>query len=159
MRSKLQIVLPVLAVGLLLLVGVATESLGQSRRSATRDPILRGNPRRDAGGSCVYNKDGKVVFAPAGKNCPDATDHLSLPRTALPPVVASYPPAMRGELSKLLADHGHIDREIVRLQQAVGSQNRNAALESATKVREYFTDHRAREERFLEMMAPKRVSR
>ena len=108
----------------LLLVGVATESFGQSARSSTREPVLMGNPRRDAGGSCVYNKDGKVVFAPAGKHCPDATDHLSVQRNTDSPIVARYNPAMQGEVNKLLGDHDHIAWEIARLRQAVESQNR-----------------------------------
>ena len=142
----------------LLVVGIATESVAQSARSSTRQPVLIGNPRRDAGGSCVYNKDGKVLFAPAGKHCPDATDHLSVPRMTDSPIVASYPPAMRGEVSRLLEDHDHIAWEIARLRQAIVNPNREIALEAADKIREELTVHRAREERFIEKMAPNRNS-
>ncbi len=158
MRSKTRILLSMVAAGLLL-VGVATESLGQSGRAVTREPVLRGNPRRDAGGSCVYDKDGKVLYAPKGKHCPDATDHVSKPRGADSPIVASYPPAMRGELTKLLGDHNHIAQEIARLRQALESRNREVALEAVNRIGAEVTDHRAREERFLEKMAPNPASR
>ncbi len=152
MRSKARILLPMLAAGLLL-VGAAMESLGQSR-----ERVLIGNPYRDAGGSCVYDREGKVVFAPSGKHCPDATDHLSTSRKADSPIVASYPPGMRRKISKLLRDHEHIAQEIARLRQAVASQNREAALEAVDKIREEVTEHRGREERVFAEMAPKRTS-
>ena len=159
MKSKrLKIACITAGAAAMLVVGVATESFGQNARSLTRQPTLIGNPRRDAGGSCVYNKDGKVVFAPAGKHCPDATDHLSVPSTTDSPIVASYPPSMQGEVSRLLGDHDHIAWEIARLRQAIVSPNREIALEAADKIHEELTVHRAREERFIEKMAPNRNS-
>lgn len=151
MRSKARMILAMAAVGLLL-TGLATESLARSRRPTTQDPVLRGNPLRDAGGSCVYDKQGKVVFEPQGKRCPDGTDYLTNPRRASSPVVASYPPGIRHELSRLLRDHDRIAQEIARLRWAVESQNQGVALEALGKIRAQITDHRAREERFAEEM-------
>lgn len=146
-------ILPVFG-ALLLLLGIPTESLGQSR-SGYREPVLPGNPRRDAGGSCVYDKNGKVVFAPDGKDCPDGSGHLSKPSDAESPILDGYPPALRNELAALLSDHEHLASEAARLRTAVDSGNRSAALEAAEKIRSELTDHRAREERFFEKLAPR----
>lgn len=151
---KREIVLPVFG-ALLLLMGVTTESLGQSRRSTTREPILRGNPYRDAGGSCVYGKDGKLVYAPKGKRCRDGSDHLGTAGDAQSPILAGYPPARRDDLAKLLSDYEHLVDEVARLRMAVDAGNRPVALEVADKIRSELTAHRAREERFLEKMAPR----
>ncbi len=70
----------------------------------------------------------------------------------------SYPPALQGELAKLLGDHDHITQEIARLRQAVESQDREIALEAVDKLRAEVTDHRAREEQFFGKLAPKRAS-
>lgn len=146
---KQAFVLPVLG-ALLFLVGVPTVSLGQSR-----EPVLRGNPYRDAGGSCVYDKSGKVVFAPDGKHCPDGSNHLSKPSDADSPVLAGYPPALREELRTLLSDHDHLAVEVTRLREAVDSGKRLVAIEAAEKIRSELTGHRAREERFFEKAAPR----
>ena len=100
MRSNARVPLMVLSVGLLLVVP-AMQSLGQAPPPPTyQRRVIRDNYKRDPGGSCVYDRSGKVVFAPNGKHCPDATDHLSKSRSENSPILASYPPAMRGELSK-----------------------------------------------------------
>ncbi len=152
MRSNARIILSILSAGLVF--GFATEALAQK----VRQPALRGNPKRDIGGSCVYSRDGKVVFAPNGKHCPDGSDHLSKPTQADSPVVAAYPPAMRRELAELLGDHDHISLEITRLRKAVESRNQDVALDAVDRIRAEVTDHRAREERFFEKLALNRDS-
>ena len=153
MRSTTKIFVP--AIAALILFTMVGDSVAQQRRATTRDPVLKGNPRRDAGGSCVYGRDGKVVFAPEGKDCRDKRDHLSELDTSESRIVDSFPPAMRPELSKLLSDHKHIASEVIRLRQAIRNQNQNEALEAADKITSELTDHTAREERFLEAMAQK----
>ena len=161
MRSNVRILLPILAAGVLL-IGLASETLGQSRgrgrggRPATRDPILKGNPRRDIGGSCVYDRDGKVVFAPNGVTCRDGTDHLTAPTQAKSPVLTRYPPALRKDLSELLGDHAHLKQEIARARRAIETRNPDLALAAMNKLGEEFASHRVREERFLERVAPTR---
>lgn len=148
------IVLPLLG-ALLLVVSMPSASPGQGRGPKYRDPVLQGNPRRDLGGSCVYDQSGKVVFAPEGKYCPDGSDHLSNPSDADSPVVAGYPPELREELRRLLSDHDHLAVEVGRLREAIESGNRRVGLEAADKIRSELTAHRAREERFFEKMAPR----
>ena len=157
MRSKGRILLTMFAAALLL-TGVASDSFARSYRP-NREPNLRGNPGRDAGGSCVYDKMGKVVFTPRGKHCPDATDHLSKAPRSNSPIVASYPAALQGELSKLLGDHDHIAQGITRLKQAIVSRDHELALEVIDKIDAEITEHGAREERFFEAMAPLHASR
>lgn len=139
-----------------LLLLMATPSFAQSAR--TSEPILRGNPRRDAGGSCVYNKDGAVVFAPDGKHCSDRSDHLANSLSDSP-VVDAFPPAMRQELTRLLGDHEHIAGEVARLTHALDNQNGRAAMDAADKLRSELAAHRAREEKFFATMARERIAR
>lgn len=153
MRSTSKIFVP--AIAALILFTMASDSVAQQRRATTTDPILKGNPRRDAGGSCVYSRDGKVVFTPEGKDCRDNRDHLSELGTSDSRIVDAFPPAMRPELSKLLADHKHIATEVTRLRIAIRNKNQDKALEAAEKINSELTDHRAREERFFEAMARK----
>ncbi len=162
MRSKVRTILTMLAAALFL-TGVAIDSSARSfangRQSPNRETDLRGNSQRDAGGSCVYDKDGKVVFTPRGKHCPDGTDHLSNARRSDSPIIASYPAALQGELSKLLGDHDHIVKEIARLRQAIVSRDHGLALEVIDKIDAEITEHGAREARFFEAMAPHHASR
>ena len=145
------------AAGIILAViflsGIAAESFAQQSRTRTIDPILRGNPKRDAGGSCVYDRDGKVVFAPEGKECRDRRNHLTETKQSDAGLVQGFPPAMRQELARLLGDHDHIADEIARLRHAIRNENRNVALQAAEKISTELIDHTAREERFLEGLA------
>lgn len=137
----------------LLLVFVATNSTAQRARSLSRDPVLRGNPKRDAGGSCVYDRDGRIVFAPAGKECRDRANHLVDRGDADSDLVGSFPPALQDDLSRLLSDHVHLAREISRLRTLIGEEGREDALKTAEKVSLEVTEHTAREERFFEEVA------
>ena len=141
------------------LTGIAAESFAQQSRTRTIDPILRGNPKRDAGGSCVYDRDGKVVFAPEGKECRDRRNHLTELEKSESDLIQGFPPAMQQELARLLGDHDHIADEIARLRHAIRNEDRNVALEAAEKVSSELTDHTAREERFLEGLARRTMTR
>ena len=136
-----------------LLVFVATDTTAQRARSLSRDPVLRGNPKRDAGGSCVYDRDGKVVFAPAGKECRDRANHLVDRGDADSDLVGSFPPALQDDLSRLLGDHVHLSQEISRLRYLIREEGREEALKAAEKVSSEITEHTAREERFFEAVA------
>lgn len=96
----------------------------------------------------------RAVFVPVGKYCPDKVNHLPGAKRSEAPVVASFPPELREELSRLLGDHDHIAKEVARLRQAVKSGNRQLILEAADKIGSELVDHRAREESFFEKIAP-----
>ncbi|HEB89513.1 MAG TPA: hypothetical protein ENI85_08095 [Deltaproteobacteria bacterium] len=133
-----------------LIFGSAFEALAQQSRVRSIDPILRGNPKRDAGGSCVYDRDGRVVFSPAGKECRDRRNHLMDLDTARSDLMAEFPPEVKKELARLLADHDHIADEVARLRHVIRNEDRNAALRAAEKISAELTDHTVREERFME---------
>ena len=160
MRSKGRILLMAFAAALLM-IGVASDSLARSsgHRGPNREPLRSGNLGRDAGGSCVYDKQGKVVFTPAGKHCRDASDHLSTAPRSDSPIIANYPAAVQSELGKLLGDYDHITQEIIRLRQAIVSRDHELALEVVDKIRDEAAEHGAREKRFFEAMAPHHASR
>jgi len=142
--------------GLLMAAMAATPAAAQK----IQEPRLRGNPNRMPGsGSCVYDRDGRAVFVPAGKTCPDKTEHLSRSPRKGTPLAAGYPPALRAELGRLLADHEHIAGEIARLRTAVERQDRRVALEATDRIRDELTQHKVREEQFLEKVAPGRAPR
>ena len=55
-----------------LLVTVTAIALGIALPALTQkvlEPALRGNPYRDIGGSCVYGRQGELLFAPKGARC------------------------------------------------------------------------------------------
>jgi hypothetical protein len=103
----------------------------------------------------VYGKDGKLVYAPKGKQCREGSEHLGTADSAQSPILAGYPPALRDDLAKLLNDHQHLAGEVTRLRRAVDAGNRSVAIEAADKIRSELTAHRAREERFFEKIAPR----
>lgn len=143
----------------IVLIGVATDSTAQRARGLSRDPVLQGNPRRDAGGSCVYDRDGKVVFAPAGKECRDRSNHLVDRADADSDLVQAFPPGLRDDLAQLLNDHVHMAKEVSRLRYLIREKGREDALKAAEKVSSEITEHTVREERFLEAVARMRGDR
>ena len=150
------------AVGLIacvFFIGVASDSVAQRSRSLSRDPVLRGNPKRDAGGSCVYDRDGKVVFAPAGKECRDRANHLVDKSDADSNLVGEFPPGLQDDLAMLLSDHVHMAQEVSRLRYLIREEGREDALRVAEKVSSEITEHTAREERFFEAVARMRSAR
>jgi len=157
MRNANSIIIPLISV--ILLIGVATDSSAQRASSRYRDPVLKGNPRRDAGGSCVYDRDGKVVFAPAGKVCRDRANHLLERGNADSDLVEAFPPRMQDDLSQLLNDHVHMAKEVARLRYMIREEERADALRAAEKVSAELTEHTAREERFFEAVARLKTSR
>lgn len=132
-------------------LAVATPSLGQRETSRS----LRSNPYRDIGGSCVYGKQGEVLYAPKGAQCADKTDHLSTARkdAAATGRFQDLPPAFRPEASGLVADHSHIADELLELRQAIARNQKEGALAIADKLAGELNDHLTREERFLEKLA------
>lgn len=136
----------------ILFVSLTTESAAQRVRSLSRDPVLRGNPKRDAGGSCVYDRDGKLVFSPAGKRCRDRANHLLDRSDADANLVQAYPASLRDALSRLLSDHVHLSQEMSRLRYLVREEERADALIAAEKLGAELTEHAAREERFFEAL-------
>jgi len=157
MQRKFEI--PIFLITLLLMLGMTSESFAQRGRTLSRDPILMGNPRRDAGGSCVYNRQGQVVFAPAGKTCRDREDHLSELGAVDTDLVDSFPPRMRSKLTRLLSDHGHIAKDMARLRFMIREEKPEEALEVADKINSELTDHSVREEKFFKAMGRPKASR
>jgi len=125
-------------------IAIAATSFGQQVRQVP----LRENPYRNPGGSCLYGADGRVVHAPNGVYCPDKTDQSKSSRssTSLDTISASK----RDAVEKLLGDHEHISRELVRLRKAIGSDDKSVALELTDHITTRLRDHRLREERFME---------
>ncbi len=133
-----------LAIGLTLLV----PSLSAAQQ--VRPTPLRENPYRDSGGSCVYDRDGKLVHTPRGKTCRDLTDHFeTLIADAPASLIEEFPPALRQDLRALFSDHTHIAEELARLRQTIQLGERAEALESADRVEAEVAAHRRREEELL----------
>lgn len=114
----------------------------------------------NVGGSCVYDREGRLVGSPAGVSCSDRTDHLRLAPGAAPAsVLEGLPEAMRRDVSDLLRDHAHINDELARLRQLVETGDRKLALGTLEKLTSEVVDHRGREERFFRQMADGQTAR
>lgn len=144
MKAPTRAYLACLVIGLSL--AIASSSFGQRVQPVP----LRENPYRDIGGSCIYGRDGKAVYAPAGVHCPDNTRRDVRAPAAKAGTTDKYPPAMRGELDRLLDDHEHLSREIAELRRAIEGRKQEAALEALDHITTKLRDHLLREERFLE---------
>jgi hypothetical protein len=129
---------------------VPTTSPAQKETSRS----LRSNPYRDIGGSCVYGKQGEVLYAPKGAQCADRTEHLAAPAPAAAQQgrFNGLPPAYQPEARKLVADHDHIAEELTRLRQAIARNQKEGALQMADKLIAELTQHLQREESFLEKL-------
>jgi hypothetical protein len=125
---------------------VPTTSPAQKETSRS----LRSNPYRDIGGSCVYGKQGEVLYAPKGAQCPERTEHLAAP--APQGRFSGLPPAYQPEAGQLVADHDHIAEELARLRQAIARNQKEGALQMADKLIAELTQHLQREESFLEKL-------
>lgn len=140
-----------LALGFAALVAFAGPSFAQKETQST----LRSNPYRDIGGSCVYGKQGEVLFAPKGGHCPDRTDHLSAARKATTTAdpFPGLPPAYQTEARGLVSDHSHIADELDQLRQAIARSQKEDALAIADKLVGEMREHLAREEDFIGKLA------
>lgn len=119
----------------------------------TQAPV-RANPYRDIGGSCVYGKQGEVLFAPRGARCADRTDHLDATRSAsTTDRFPGLPPAFRGEANGLVTDHGHIANELDELRRAIARGKQEDALAISDELVGELREHLAREERFIGKLA------
>jgi hypothetical protein len=140
-----------LALGLVFGAAPATEGLGQS---------VKPNIKHDVGGSCVYDRTGRVVFAPPGVNCADRTDHLSpAPAEASASLIEGLPEAMRVRVSELFRDHAHIHDELAQLRKAFDAGDQKLALRTLDKLTSEVVEHRVREERLFQEMASGPASR
>ena len=139
--------LATLGLGLAFVFATAREGVGQGQS-------IRPNIKHDVGGSCVYDRNGAVVFAPPGVRCSDRTEH---PRPAGGGAPASFieglPAPMRSDVSGLLRDHAHIHDELARLRKVLEVGDHKLALETLDKLTSEVVEHRGREERFFQQMA------
>lgn len=140
-----------ICLSLLVLFALVPAALAQRETPSS----VRSNPYRDIGGSCVYGKQGEVLFAPKGSNCPDQSDHLSQARKAATPQdpFPSLPPAYKAEASGLVADHVHIAGELDELRQAIARNQKENALAIADKLVGELREHLTREEGFIDKLA------
>lgn len=139
------------ALGLAGLLAMAVPALAQRETP----PTLRSNPYRDIGGSCVYGKQGEVLYAPKGADCPDRTNHLGAAQSASTSKTRfqELPPAYRAEANGLVSDHEHIATELGELRQAIARNQREQAMTLADKLVAELREHLTREEGFLDKLA------
>ncbi len=118
-----------------LLVTVTAIALGIALPALAQKVIersLRGNPYRDVGGSCVYGRQGELMFAPKGVRCsslqeaaPDETEAVPSDR------FTGISPTLRAEISTLLESHAHVAEELAELRRAVAEGRTADALQAS----------------------------
>lgn len=146
-----------LRAALLATLTFAAPALAQS----VRDKPLTENPSRTPGGSCIYDGDGKLLFAPRGATCPETE---SPPASAAPEAAPSQreqPPGAQGapplparqEVAALLAERERLDVELARVREAVAYEDRESARRVVDESLRKITRHLEHEARVLQPLA------
>ncbi len=147
--------LGVLLVTILVAAFVSPQIDAQSRRSSGPTTIkLRDNPYRNAGGSCVYDRMGKLVHSPKGVDC--AADDEAAPAAAAEHEHSDSNLYDRHPLTKaqlevreLLQHHSYIARELRMLRESIANEKRKASLARLDKITDELAMHLVREEKLL----------
>jgi len=126
-----------------LVLGIAAAATGQK----VIERPLRGNPYRDAGGSCIYSGSGRLVFAPRGASCPELQTQQEAASSA--PLSAEMERGVRD----LLATYPHIADEIVKARNAVSANDHEGALKALDHVLGEVSASKAASERLVEELS------
>ena len=135
--------------------GLATLALGLAFGLATPLEGVCGqidSPKRDVGGSCVYDREGRVVGNPVGVRCPDRTEGAGAAQGG-DPVPKGLPEPLQRDASALSHDFARIDDELAQLAQVIRSGDQKLALETLRRLTSDMVDHRRREESFVQQVA------
>lgn len=141
--ERLHVVIAVIA------LAIALPAIAQK----VRVPTLVENPYRDIGGSCVYGRQGELVYAPKGASCGSRRDEEDSPsQTTTPDRWENLAPALRAEMVALFEGHSHVAEELTRLRRAIAVGRTDDALQATDHVVQELTEQLAREERLLEKL-------
>lgn len=143
-----------IGVGVVALV-IALPAIAQQRRGpVTRTPVLVENPYRTSGGSCIYGRNGELVYAPKGVAC--ASRQESAPdqtATSLSDRLAALSPALRKERTAILGGHSHIAAGLAELRPAVAQDRKDDALVASDHVVREPTDQLMNEQLLFEELS------
>jgi len=137
-----------------MVLGIAVIVAWSAPAKVTPRP-LRDNPYRNVGGSCVFDRAGKLVHAPKGSNCGSASPAPAAPKRP----AASETPSSSHDSSgtrgvpRLLADHQHIAEEIGLLRVSIARQDRAASLEAVDRVLDELVAHLEHEEKLFKQLS------
>ena len=90
--------------------------------------VLKGNPYRDVGGSCVYGGKGELLHAPKGVSCPTREDAPGGRASRTADEFAGLPPELRSEANALISSHKHIADHLVELRRAIATNDETKGL-------------------------------
>jgi|GEM_PF-6278132 len=137
-----------IAVVAAMVLGLAPPGLAQR----VRDPVLKGNPYRNVGGSCVYGRDGKLVFAPSRARCP-AQQGTTADSPEARSSKKSHSPQLRADMRSLLEDHAQVAQKLAELRRAVAKGQKTEALEASEHIARELSEHMVREKRLFEKLS------
>ena len=138
-----------LVVGALVFGALATPALAQS----IKERSLQNNPYRQAGGSCVYGRNGELLNQPKGVVCASQEEAPGAAAPGTSDRFAGLPPALRSEATALVASHGHVADHLVELRRAVASNEKTRAIAISDEIAKELIDHLAREQALFEKLA------
>ena len=148
---KLLVLVPAL---LLVALGSSPIDAQSSRSTGLTTTKLRDNPYRNAGGSCVYDRMGKLVHAPKGVDCVDGNEapasaseeheHSDSNLYDRHPLTEA-----QREVQELLQHHSQIAQELRMLRESIESKKRKASLARLDKITDELAMHLVREEALL----------
>ncbi len=138
-----------LLVGALVFGALATPALAQS----IKERSLQNNPYRQAGGSCVYGRNGELLNQPKGVVCASQEEAPGAAPPGAAERFAGLPPALRSEATALVASHDHVADHLVELRRAVALNDKTKAIAISDAVAKELVDHLAREQALFEKLA------
>jgi len=142
--TRLTIVLVALAT-----IAVASPAFSQQ----VREPILKANPYRDFGGSCVYGRNGELLHQPKGASCPSQEEAPGAAAPGASDQFAGLPPALRSEANALVASHDHVAGHLVELRRAAALNDKGSVLALSDEMAKELIEHLAREQALFEKLA------
>lgn len=131
------------------IVAVALPAFSQQ----VREQILKANPYRDFGGSCVYGRNGELLHQPKGASCPSKEEAPGAAAPGASDPFAGLPPALRSEANALVASHDHVAGHLVELRRAAALNAKASVLALSDEMAKELIDHLAREQTLFEKLA------
>lgn len=119
-----------------------------------RQPVIKENPYRDMGGSCVVGTRGEVLYAPPGADCGARQETAAEEAKTVPsnrPRSSSL--ALRKEMLELREDHAHMAKELREIRLAIALDRKADALQASDHLVQELTEHLAREDRLFEALS------
>ena len=135
--------------GLAIFVIQPTLAIAQLRGDM-RGRRVRDNYYRDIGGSCIYGRDGKVVYAPKGATCRTPDSSSDTAAEDAPASLEKVPPELQSQVDQLIGQHERFAEALTQLLKRIEARKYKAAAKLLDGLKTDLADHERREEQLFE---------